>query len=472
MRKLALALLISTLSAQGIADTQITDSTQQRQWLAGEHHAHTHWSVKWDKSTSPWSPIKGGDSEHTYLENAQAAQKYGLSWLVNTDHGGPEHSKLLDKKAYPELLSARESVPDVHQFFGIELDVPAGEHATVMMPINNDEREVLVNFQRDYSIREYRKETRNRNNVEHMQKGIAYLASQTEKPIIIKNHPSRQATGLNEWARVTPEKLMIWHQTDPEVFIGMVGTPGHQAARGARGSYFKYGTFRGADQMTAVVGGVWDHILGNGMRFWITSSADSHTHTSVGGRDFWPGEYNKTYVYARNEPADIMDGLRHGRSFIVFGDLISGLNAELTDGNTDKHTNNSASLGETLMVSSDENKLSLKLELNISEGKNANGDIPVLNRIDVITGAVDPSIANEPNANSTTQVIQQIDQSQWQVKDNTIALTIDIPREHQNGYLRLRGTSTDILEPTRQQGNQYPWQDLWFYSNPIFWQQQ
>ncbi|MGF1701931.1 hypothetical protein L4D09_16710 [Photobacterium makurazakiensis] len=443
-------------------------AAQERQWLAGEHHAHTHWSVKWDKSTTPWSPIKGGDSLHSYLDNAQAAKMYGLSWLVNTDHGGPEHSKLLEQHAYPELLAARESVPEVHQYFGIELDVPAGEHATVMMPINANERDVLVKFQRDFSIREYRNETRNRNNVEHMQKGITYLASQDEKPIIIKNHPSRQATGINEWARVTPEKLMAWHQTDPEVFIGMVGTPGHQAARGNRGSYFKFGTFRGADQMTAVVGGVWDHILGNGMRFWITSSADSHKHASIDGRDFWPGEYNKTYVYARNEPADIMDGLRHGRSFIVFGDLISGLNVELSN----KDSKSTASLGETLLIDKHQQTLSLELEINLTDGKNANGDVPELNRIDIITGAIEPSVTNEPNLNSTTKVIQRIDQSQWQVKNNTIALTIDIPRDHKNGYLRLRGTSTDILEPKKQQGNQHPWQDLWFYSNPIFWQQQ
>ncbi|MGF1793278.1 hypothetical protein L4D21_22050 [Photobacterium profundum] len=461
---------LATILTLGIMASQVT--AQERQWLAGEHHAHTHWSVKWDKSTTPWSPIKGGDSLHSYLDNAQAAKKYGLSWLVNTDHGGPEHSKLLDEHAYPELLAARESVPEVHQYFGIELDVPAGEHATVMMPINNVERDVLVKFQRDFSIREYRKETRNRNNVGHMQKGIAFLASQDEKPIIIKNHPSRQATGINEWARVTPEKLMTWHQTDPEVFIGMVGTPGHQAARGNRGSYFKFGTFRGADQMTGVVGGVWDHILGNGMRFWITSSADSHKHASIDGRDFWPGEYNKTYVYARNEPADLMDGLRHGRSFIVFGDLINGLHADLSADITNNEENNSASLGETLLVNNGEDMLTLKLEIALTNGKNANGDIPELNRIDVITGAVDPAIANEPNSNSTTKVIHRIDQSQWQVKNNTIALTIDIPRDYQNGYLRLRGTSTDILEPKRQQGNQYPWQDLWFYSNPIFWQQQ
>ncbi|AMO58842.1 hypothetical protein [Endozoicomonas montiporae] len=116
--------------------SMMATANAERQWLAGDHHAHTHWSVGWDRSTDPWSPIKGGDSPHTYLDNAKAAKKYGLSWLVNTDHGGPDHSKLLRKGAYPELLEARKAVSDVWQFFGKELDVPAGEHATVMVPIN------------------------------------------------------------------------------------------------------------------------------------------------------------------------------------------------------------------------------------------------------------------------------------------------------------------------------------------------
>jgi hypothetical protein len=53
----------------------------------------------------------------------------------------------------------------------------------------------------------------------------------------------------------------------------------------------------GFDQMTATLGGLWDSLLGEGRRWWITSTSDSHVNWRDGGSDFWPGEYSKTYVY-------------------------------------------------------------------------------------------------------------------------------------------------------------------------------
>jgi hypothetical protein len=74
--------------------------------------------------------------------------------------------------------------------------------------------------------------------------------------------------------------------------------------------------------MTARVGGLWDSPLGEGRRWWITATSDSHVHWTRGGADFWPGEYCKTYVNARQDYADIMHGLRNGRIFVTTGDLI------------------------------------------------------------------------------------------------------------------------------------------------------
>ncbi|GAA4994075.1 hypothetical protein [Actinopolymorpha pittospori] len=35
-------------------------------------------------------------------------------------------------------------------------------------------------------------------------------------------------------------------------------------------------------------------------------------------------------------------------------------------------------------------------------------------------------------------------------------------------YVRVRGTNTDELEPQPDARGSNPWEDLWFYSNPIF----
>jgi hypothetical protein len=41
-------------------------------------------------------------------------------------------------------------------------------------------------------------------------------------------------------------------------------------------------------------------------------------------------------------------------------------------------------------------------------------------------------------------------------------------RAERSGYLRLRGTNGEELEPTSDGIGEDPWSDLWFYSNPIF----
>ena len=35
-------------------------------------------------------------------------------------------------------------------------------------------------------------------------------------------------------------------------------------------------------------------------------------------------------------------------------------------------------------------------------------------------------------------------------------------------YVRVRGTNTTDLEPRMDTLGEIPWNDLWFYSNPIF----
>ena len=70
-------------------------------WLSGDHHIHSRYSVGWDSATNPPSPIIGGDAIYAIPTNARMARRYGLSWTVATDHGGPNHSKVNLEMAYP-----------------------------------------------------------------------------------------------------------------------------------------------------------------------------------------------------------------------------------------------------------------------------------------------------------------------------------------------------------------------------------
>ena len=83
-------MLSGCVSKQGIEE--------QRTWLAGDHHIHSEYSVGWEE-TDPPEPIIGGDAAYSITRNAEKARTFGLAWMVATDHGGPNHSKINTKNS-------------------------------------------------------------------------------------------------------------------------------------------------------------------------------------------------------------------------------------------------------------------------------------------------------------------------------------------------------------------------------------
>ena len=88
---ISLLVLLVSCSAPELATKEPADN---KQWLAGDHHIHSRYSVGWDLTKSPPAPKFGGDAIYPTLTNAEMAKRHGLSWMVTTDHGGPNHSKI------------------------------------------------------------------------------------------------------------------------------------------------------------------------------------------------------------------------------------------------------------------------------------------------------------------------------------------------------------------------------------------
>jgi len=86
----------------------------ERTWLAGDSHVHSHWSPGYDRKKEPPEPIVGGDGRYSTPMNAQKAREFGLRWMVTTDHGGPNHSKLNLTHAYAELTESRKTGRLIH----------------------------------------------------------------------------------------------------------------------------------------------------------------------------------------------------------------------------------------------------------------------------------------------------------------------------------------------------------------------
>lgn len=446
----------------------------ERRWLAGDHHVHSHYSADYEPGPDPKQPkvIIGGDSSHTIPLNAQKAKGYGLSWMVATDHGGPTHSKVAYDQAYPELVRSRAEFPDLLQFYGMEFDTPGADHSSLIVPHTPQEREALRGIESRFSKREPWPADPSWDAEPRMLEALRAMKDLPAPPVVIANHPSRSAKGVGEYGQTTPRELRDWNDTAPNVSVGMEGAPGHQAnalssdaerkTEGARGSYERSPTMGGFDQMTARLGGFWDSMLGEGRRWWITSTSDSHRHYSEGGGDFWPGEYSKTYVLAAKTYDDVLDGLRNGRVFVTTGDLVSQADLMVASGGR------RAQIGGELAVRKGQD-VTVTIRVRDPAGANSAGRKPEVARIDLIVGnIVGPAADRSLDRNPTTRVERRFLASDWKREGEVITVTYTLKGLLRDQYVRLRGTNTSDLEPGADPAGEDPWSDLWFYTNPIF----
>lgn len=273
----------------------------------------------------------------------------------------------------------------------------------------------------------------------------------------------------------------------------------------------KQRTYGGADYMLAKVGGVWDTLLSEGRRFWAFGNSDFHIDsekaaTKPGSEpDFWPGEYSKNYTYvAEKSYQGILDGMRSGNSFAVLGDLINALDYTVSNNGV------SATMGESLTPVKDaDTVVTVRFK---SPAANNNGDAPKVDHIDLIAGEVkgEPavkfvdssktSISNfeDPkqylteeyqngDVTATTKVIKTFTKNDWTVdKDGYNVVTFTLPASDKDMYYRLRGTNlapstsgetdaagnplidTPVSTLVGTNTTDKAYDDLWFYSNPVF----
>lgn len=493
-------------------------------YLSGDHHIHTRYSP---------------DAKYAVQRQVAEANYHGLGWMVITDHGGATHNKLSVDLTYPDILASRDAFKNMLVFAGLEWNIPGGEHGTVIVQPTAGEKDQIKQFEAAYDG------AIGPNTEEQALAGIRSLNGADPKPLFFANHPSRR--GLD-----SPHEIRNWNAAAPDVACGFEGAPGHQAAglirdadgkfvayRGFYGnkpsdqsfagyptaSYFTYGGF---DWMTATLGGLWDSLLGDGRRWWITANSDSHmyfndlqdvdrqNYNTVGYvteadryflrptyGDFRPGEYSRTYVIA-DEPsyAAVMAALRAGRSFVVHGDLIDRLKMTASvAGRRDAQvptqagqnrvflplvtttSSQTTGIGGTLTAKRGD-AVTVEIMARVPARPNWNNQRPMVDHVDLIAGDINnPSQSAGPDTfnNSSTRVVQTFERNDWQARDTADGLILRMSHTFTNVerdfYVRLRGTNTtdrgatpaldpDLRGQTGPGGS--PWDDLWFYSNPIF----
>jgi hypothetical protein len=453
-------------------------------WLAGDHHIHTKYSI---------------DGRYEIGQQVAAAARSGLDFCVITDHGGPGHHKVALQQAYPELVAARRRHPDLMVFQGLEWNIPAAEHGSVILPPTPDEAEIVADFEARFDAKSLAHPTGEPDAIA----GVQYLQALRERPLFLANHPARR--GFD-----SPHELRNWADAGPDVMRGFEGAPGHGAASfvgDRRGHYEEkpsaasfpgypldsYRTFGGYDYYVAQVGGLWDSLLGEGRAFYITANSDSHryfgdrlksdrttyktlgyvtldgtTQELVPGKpredsDYAPGLYCQTRVYAaRREPLAVMAAMRAGNMYTVLGGMIDRLELWAHDGEQ------AAPMGSTLLLPRRGGTVEVVFTVGLGQRANLGGCLPVLHHIDLIVGQIRGPVADRDTlGNPTARVLARLSLRDGERRGDSVTFRHRFPRVQGSFYVRLRGTNTDVVAPQLDPPEVDPWVDLWFYSNPI-----
>jgi len=463
--------------------------------------------------------------------------------------------------AFADVVRNRGLYPDKRIFSGLEWNVPGHEHCSTAVvardasaisafeyQFDNSDDDFLPDVTNDRAMAPYGTLTKQNGKLDFSQgptavvttsksfperhldavKGCAWMQDTYDRGLIdnawiVFAHVERDgAWTADAGGGYNVEHFRDFNNAAPDVCFGFEGAPGHQVngdrgfgnpvtcdAAGVCTSDDFGGSYGGAGIYTAKVGGLWDALLGEGRRWFNFASSDYHRHYTAGGDDFYPGEYQRTWVKAIDADRDgthslseIADGLRSGNAWFVQGDLIDFLEFEA------QSRNQKAEMGGELRAVKPINNLKLTIRFKSPAANNCKPDgslitscaAPLVDHIDLIAGEIggkiDPASAEYANpTNASAQVIASFTAKDWETdRDGYSVVVHHLKNVGSSMYFRLRGTnlacgtpfetgeparlpSADHCNPladalvTRNlgvDGAQEAWNDLWFYSNPIF----
>jgi len=524
-------------------------------WIAGDFHQHTYYTdgrTTFDfvmQKNNEFGLDWWANSEHGGKRPQNGNNVFwdtlGITILgatqIDSSHRSMWRWQSLRDFVYPDIERNRLLYPDRRIFSGLEWNVPGHEHCSVGVvgpdatavsafefKFDAGDYDFLTEISNDPRMVKYAPFVKQNGFTNFAQGGTSVTA--TGKP-----YPERHADAVagsawmqqqynsrnidNAWiifAHIerdgvwTPasgggyniEHFRDFNNAAPDICFGFEGAPGHQVNkwRGFGNSIDITtgvskdfgGTYGGVGYYSAKVGGLWDALLGEGRRWFNFANSDYHRHWTAGGDDFFPGEYQKTWVYAEDKNNDgeislneIADGLRSGNSYFAHGDLINGLEFSA------QALGNKIPMGGELRL---DGKAGHPVQITIkfkSPSSNHNGDAPVVDHIDLIAGEITGKISpGSPDytkaANETAKVIATFSRPNFTVDEEGWTLIRTMVKVDKDMYFRLRGTNLAPNTPdeTDENGNPLPdylvtahqnidgaaeaWKDLWFYSNPIF----
>lgn len=501
----------------------IVNPTIDANYVAGDFHQHTtytdgSWSIGYVMGKDNQYKLDWwADSEHgggfdrdaavtgTDLANLATPVRWN-SYTPNPIKGKANGANMwrwqsIKEYSFLEVLKARALYPSKTIIQGLEWNPPGHEHASTGIITNqfitNPNASPIAEFEYKFDNNDLDDQGGANNWVKSTLTGHA----KTIEAITWLQTNYKSASWVVP-AHVERKKLYSiadlrdMNNAGPDVCFGFESMPGHQKSPN-RGEYMassnSYGTctYGGAGAMSAKIGGLWDALLSEGRNWWLFASSDFHDPAG----DFYPGEYQKTYVYVskKGDAQAIVDGLRSGNSFVVTGDLIDALDFKI----------NGKTMGQAASADGNTATISIVVHDPSTPNNNTYGTLtnPELNHIDVIAGKVTGKIVagdtkyTNDDVSATTSVIARFDavggssdskgivSRQWKdLGDGWKKISFICSDITGNMFFRLRGTNLGLNVPLQTDGAGNPladdlmapnsaekaFADLWFYSNPIF----
>lgn len=425
------------------------------------------------------------------LEKLQVKGEY-TDKLLNTgfewDMPGLDHASVgvLDK-------NGETSLSGIHAFEWLYASQGSGDDPTSLFTL--DEKADDMDEQAVYGDR------RHNGQPETSYEAAAWLEENYPGSYLLPNHPSRHKGGSGE---VTIEHLRRLNDAAPNAVFGFEGMPGNQMSGSGRCELPDGAIRNGADEMIAVTGGVWDAMLSEGRRFYNFANSDFHFKVSADEKyssGYWASEYSANQVWV--EPgddqqfafSDVVEGMRSGNAYSVYGNLISDLSFTVSDGS------GSATMGGELNTS-EGGQLTVTVRFKAGSANNYESlynhstgitvdNTPELDHVDLIMGHVTGQVAEEQYSstdNTDAKIVKTFSKeelAQALGKDGYYTLTFSTQADS-DLYFRLRGTTVsqvdengDPLPDADYSGisdnstrfdtiNDSNYASLCFYANPVW----
>jgi hypothetical protein len=148
--------------------------------------------------------------------------------------------------------------------------------------------------------------------------------------------------------------------------------------------------------------------------------------------------------------------------FTVLGGLIDRLELSV------QSRSKTVPMGSTLLLDRAGEDVTVTLRVRMPAQPNLGRRMPALHHIDIIAGDIlGPATDRDAMTNPTTKIVAQVRAAEAKREGDYYVVSQRFPKVKQSFYVRVRGTNTDLDAPRQDTATVNPWNDLWFYSNPV-----